>query len=174
MKENDINAVGVDMYVPFVLECQEKGLQVYNENVIDYVHKLDAASVDGIFAAQLAEHLESGELVQLCNDAYEKLEESGVFVLETPNPTCLSVFTNAFYVDPSHKTPIHPKTLEYILKEAGFSNVDIIFTENSKIGYRLPLLNAAGVANLSEFNDGINCLSDLIFGSQDYAIVARK
>lgn len=174
LKENNINAVGVDTYSAFVKECREKGLQVYNANAVDYIRELVPASIDGIFAAQLAEHLEAGKLVQLCNDAFEKLEDGGVLIFETPNPTCLSVFTNAFYIDPSHNKPVHPRTLEYVLKEAGFKDVEIIFTENSKIGYRLPLLNATGVANLSEFNDGINCLSDLIFGSQDYAIVARK
>ena len=27
---------------------------------------------------------------------------------------------------------------------------------------------------LKEFNDGINLISDMLFGSQDYAVIARK
>lgn len=174
LSENDVNAVGVEMYGPFVSECQKKGLEVYEGDAVEFVHELDGESVDGIFAAQLIEHLETGKLVRLCREAYHKLEDGGVLILETPNPTCLSVFTNAFYMDPSHTKPVHPKTLEYILKEAGFEDIELIFTESSKTGYRLPLLNMAEAENLSEFNDGINCLSDLIFGSQDYAVIARK
>ena len=43
-----------------------------------------------------------------------------------------------------------------------------------KVGYRLPLLDSQNINNISDFNDGINLLSDIIFGSQDYAIIARK
>ncbi len=48
------------------------------------------------------------------------------------------------------------------------------FTEVSKIDYKLPLLTSNYVDNLEEFNDGINLLSEMFFGSQDYAIIARK
>ena len=70
--------------------------------------------------------------------------------------------------------PVHPKAIEYLLKKAGFSRVQVIYTESSRTGYRLPLLNASNTANLAEFNNGINLLSDLIFGSQDYAVIATK
>lgn len=174
LKASNTNAVGIEMYEPFVKMCQEKRLEVYKKDAVEYVHELDDESVDGIFAAQLIEHLDTGKLVQLCQDAYYKLTKEGVLILETPNPTCLSVFTNSFYMDPSHTKPVHPKTLEYILKDAGFENLELIFTEGSKVGYRLPLLDISEATNLSEFNDGINCLSDLIYGSQDYAVIARK
>ena len=174
LDENEITAIGVDTYAEFVDYCTHKGLHVVNENAIDYMDKLDEQSLSGVFAAQLVEHLSINELTKLCNLSYQKLAPGGVLIFETPNPTNVSTYLNGFYMDPTHHNPVHPKSLEYLLKKAGFKEVDIIFTEQSRIDYRLPLLNASGVQNLSEFNDGINFLSDIIFGSQDYAVIARK
>lgn len=174
MKENNINAVGIDAYEEFVEYCTINGFNAICADAISYVSNLVDNSVGGIFASQLIEHIDNSQLIQLCNDSYRKLLPGSYLVLETPNPTSLSIYTNAFYVDPSHNKPIHPKTLEYYLKQAGFNNIEIIYTEQSKVGYRLPLLDGEYVKNLKEFNDGINCITDVLFGSQDYAIIAQK
>ena len=174
LKEQSIDAVGVEVYDEFVKVCQEKGLQVVKEDALTYICGLEEGSVDGIFAAQLVEHLKPEELVQLCQNSYKKLTENGCLIFETPNPTCLSIYTNAFYIDPTHTKPVHPKTLESYLINAGFSKVEILFTEGSKVNYKLPLLEIPNMPNLEEVNDAINLLSELIFGSQDYAIIAYK
>lgn len=174
MKEKNIPAIGVDFYKEFVEFCNFKGLQAVEEDAIKYLNKLDDNSVGGIFSAQLIEHLQTNQLIRLCVESYKKLKRGGYLILETPNPTSLSIYTNAFYIDPSHVKPVHPKTLEYFLNQAGFKEIQVIFTEQSKVGYRLPLLNGENISNLNEFNDGINCISDIIFGSQDYAIIAQK
>jgi 2-polyprenyl-3-methyl-5-hydroxy-6-metoxy-1,4-benzoquinol methylase len=174
LDENGVQTTGVDSYQEFVRFCKFKGLNAVCEDAIAYVANMEDASVDGITGFQIAEHLTTLQLVTLCNRAYNKLKPGGHFILETPNPTCLSMFTNNFYLDPSHEKPIHPQTLHYFLGKAGFKKVDIVFTEESKENYHLPLLDVANCNNLAEFNDGINLLSDLVFGSQDYAIVATK
>lgn len=174
LSENKVQATGVDFNKEFIEDCVQRGLAAVEGDAVAYLHEMEDGSVDGIFAAQLVEHLKTNELIQLCKEAYCKLRKGGYLVIETPNPTCLSIYSNAFYMDPSHNKPVHPKTLEYFLREAGFEQVEIIFTECSKVGYRLPLLEIEGVENLQKFNDGLNCLSDLIFGSQDYAIIAQK
>ena len=124
--------------------------------------------------SQVVEHLTTDQILSLCNLTYKKLQSNSYIIIETPNPTSLSIYTNWFYVDPSHIKPIHPKTLEYFLKKAGFNDIQVVYTEQSKVGYRLPLLDSQNINNISDFNDGINLLSDIIFGSQDYAIIARK
>lgn len=174
LDQNNVDAVGVDTYSNFVEYCTKKGLRVFNKNAVEYMDSLEEQSIAGVFAAQVIEHLSTNELVELCNKSYEKLIPGGVLIFETPNPTNLSMYLNGYYMDPTHHNPVHPKTLEYLLKKAGFKEIDIIYTEQSKIDYRLPVLNASGVENLKEFNDGINLLSDVFFGSQDYAVIARK
>jgi O-antigen chain-terminating methyltransferase len=174
LKQNQIEAVGVDLYPEFVDYCNMKGLSALADDALAYVSNMPNDSVGGLFASQLAEHLETNQLVSLCGQAYRKLRPDGCFILETPNPTSLAIYTNWFYVDPTHIKPVHPKTLEYFLRQAGFKDVETLFTEQSKPDYRLPLLDGEHIHNLAQFNDGINAVSDLLFGSQDYAIIARK
>ena len=174
LKDNGINAIGVDLYDEFVELCKEKGLSAVCGDAIEYLNSKESESLGGIFAAQLVEHLKPEQIVDICNLAYDKLQVGGCIILETPNPKCLSIYTNAFYIDPSHVKPVHPETMRYFLKQAGFKEIQILYTDNSKIPYKLPLLDCENANNLEEFNSGINLLSDLIFGSQDYAIIAKK
>jgi O-antigen chain-terminating methyltransferase len=87
----------------------------------------------------------------------------------------LSTFTNSFYLDMSHVKPVHPETMRFLLSYYGFKDVDVLYSEKSKIPYDLPLLEGdSSIHNLVEFNNGINLLNGLIFGYQDYAFAGRK
>ena len=97
----------------------------------------------------------------------------GCIIIETPNPTSLSIYTNAFYIDPSHIKPVHPLTLQYFLEKAGFTDVEIIYTEQSRPPHSIPELKISG-GESEEFNKAMKKVSDMIFGSQDYAAVAIK
>ena len=130
--------------------------------------------VDGIFVGQVVEHLKTGEIINLCNTAYEKLETGGCIVIETPNPTSLSIYTNAFYIDPSHIKPVHPLTMQYFLEKAGFRDIKIIYTKNSRPPFEIPELKIDSDGNTEEFNKALKQVSEMMFGSQDYAAVAVK
>lgn len=172
LKENQIKAVGVDMYEEFVNYCNMLDLNAVHADAIHFLKS--CGKVGGIFAGQLAEHLTLEQLLELCETAYEKLEEGGYFILETPNPTCLSIYANAFYIDASHVKPVHPLSLEYYLKKSGFENVKIIYTENSRILQKIPEISGNALQNEDEFNHVMKTVSNLLFGSQDYAAVAQK
>ena len=174
LKENNISYTGVDSYQEFADYCEAKELNVICADAVQYLASIENGSLGGIFAAQIIEHLSNEYLIYLCHLAYEKLENGAFLIMETPNPMCLSIYTNSFYMDLSHQKPVHPKMMEYLLKREGFRKIDILYTEESKSGYRLPLLKSDGAHNISEFNSGINVLSDLLFGSEDYAIIAQK
>lgn len=172
LRENQIKAVGIDTYEEFVIYCEQKGLNVVCEDALEYLNKLD--KVGGIFAGQLIEHLETHQIILLCKLAYEKLEKGSYIVMETPNPTSLSIYTNAFYIDPSHVKPVHPLTMKYFLEKAGFQQINILYTTASKLPISIPKLINSGTKNLEEFNECMDIISDLLFGSQDYAIIAKK
>lgn len=173
MKEQGIQAEGVDLYKPFVKECLQMGLDVHEGDAIEYLGKKE--KVDAIFAGQIAEHLSIEQLIQLCKIAYEKLEQGGCFVVETPNPMSLGIFAHAFYIDPSHNKPVHPLSLQYYLQKAGFSNIKILFTENSKLGIKIPEIDGGNSGiDFEKFNKSMNVVEKYLFGSQDYAIIAIK
>jgi len=171
MQDNGINAVGVDIYEPYADYCRMKGLNAECGDGSEYLSKLE--SVDGIFVGQVVEHLKPHQIIRLCNTAFEKLSDGGCIIIETPNPTSLSIYTNAFYIDPSHIKPVHPLTMKYYLEKAGFRNIEIIFTESSKPKVSIPPLKS-DAENIDEFNEAVKKVSDIIFGSQDYAVVAVK
>lgn len=167
MRDNGIHATGVDFYEPFVDYCTEKGLNAVCMDGIAYLSSQNG--FDGIFAGQVIEHLTVSQIVNLIDTAYTKLPEGGVLIMETPNPQSLSIYVNAFYLDPSHIKPVHPETMRYLLKNTGFSNVDIIYTEASRPDITIPPIKGE-----DEFNHVMCKIQNMLFGSQDYAVVARK
>ncbi len=161
MQENDIPAEGVDLYAPYIDHCRMQGLSAECGDGIGYLANMN--EVDGIFAGQVAEHLTTEQLISLCDTAYEKLTAGGCLVIETPNPTSLAIYTGAFYIDPSHKKPVHPLTLRYFLEKAGFTQIEILYPEQSKPD-----------VEIHSDDPGIQKMKEILFGAQDYAVIAVK
>ncbi len=172
LKEKGISAKGIDIYEPYADYCRMNGLDAVCGDGTEYLAQ--CSGIDGIFVGQVVEHLDVKSIIRLCNTAYEKLSEGGCIVIETPNPTSLAIYTNAFYIDPSHVKPVHPLTMKYFLEKAGFGNIEIIYTENSRPQTSIPALTVSGEENTEEFNLAMKKVSDLLFGSQDYAVIAVK
>jgi len=172
LKDNNIDAIGIDLYGKSIECCKLMGLNVLQEDAIKYLGECD--SVDGVFAGQLVEHLSIGQIIKLCEVAFEKLEDDCYMILETPNPTSLAIYTHAFYMDPSHQKPVHPLTLQYCAQKAGFKDVRILYTQSSLLPVSIPKLESSTILNLEEFNNAMEIVSGTLFGSQDYAIIAKK
>ena len=174
LEENGFDACGVERYEKFATETANRGLNVVQADAIEYIKQLENESVGTITAFQVAEHLDTVQLLELIITAYEKLEKGGVLIMETPNPRCLSIYTNSFYLDSTHTKPIHPKAMEYYAEVAGFSHVSTLYTKSSRVPYELPLIPEGTFDDTQKYNNGISLLSDLIWGSQDYALIAKK
>lgn len=170
--ENGIGVKGVDLYSPYVEYCKLQNLPVEQGDALAYLKGQER--VDGIFLGQVVEHLSTAQTIELCRIAYDKLEVGGYLIMETPNPTSLAIYTESFYMDPSHNRPIHPKTLQYITEKQGFSQVQVLFTESSRLPYDIPQIAEHGEGRAHEFDLAMERVADLLFGSQDYAIIAKK
>lgn len=176
MRENNIKARGIDVNEQFVDYCRQKGLDVKLNDGVTELEGLEDNSLGGIFMGQVIEHLEPKYLTRLLELAAKKLEPGAYLVIETPNPTMLSTFSNSFYLDLSHTKPVHPETMKFLMEYYGLEAVEIRYSESSKIPYSLPLLEARDedIPNIESFNDGINLLNELLFGYQDYIVIGRK
>ena len=83
------------------------------------------------------------------------------------------VFTESYFLDPSHVRMSHPYTIKYMLESEGFEQITIDYM--SKIeDFRIPYLYIDGKDNLDNFNEAINKLNDIMFGYRDYAVIGRK
>ncbi|MGL5434321.1 MAG: methyltransferase domain-containing protein [Lachnospiraceae bacterium] len=172
VKEQGVSGVGVDSYEEFAEYCKARGLNVEYADALEYMNH--STSVDLIFAGQIVEHLKLEQLLELCRLSYERLESGGCLIIETPNPTSLAIYTNSFYIDPTHEKPVHPSFMEYCLRNAGFAEVSIEFPESSRLHLSIPSLQGEGITNLDAFNASMQEVSVLLYGSQDYVIIATK
>jgi O-antigen chain-terminating methyltransferase len=176
LKSAGIEATGVDADLDMVLLCREKGLTVVERDAFAYLESLPAGSVGGIFCAQMIEHLDAEQIIRLVQLSHRTLRPDGVLILETPNPRCLTVFAESFYMDLSHIRLIHPETARFLLESMGFGSVELKFSALVERSARVPPFpaDAHPEAALAEFNRGIERLNDLLYGYQDYAVIGAK
>lgn len=170
LKENNIEALGIDIEDDMVLECKEKGLSVINSDALEYLKNLEDNSLGGIIMTQVIEHMEPNYLIDIIELAYKKLKSGAYFIAETINPQSLIVFTEAYFMDLSHTRMMHPYTIKFLVEEKGFNDITIKYL--SKVGDDLRLPEVSELP--TEFNSAINKLNDVVYGYRDYAIIGRK
>jgi SAM-dependent methyltransferase len=157
LKENGIPCLGLERDPAMAAMLKEKGLTFVQDDAFTFFEK-PGEDFGAVTAFHFIEHFESGDAIFLLQKIASRLKEGGVLILETPNPSSLAAFLN-FHKDPEHKTPWHPETLKFYLKQAGFKDVRIEFLHPFPPRPELKLPKD---------------LADLILGYQDYAAIASK
>ena len=185
LRDEGIAARGVDTNAEAVERCREWGLEAARSDALAYLRTLADESIGGLFSAQVVEHLEADYLMQVLGDAHRVLRPGSRILLETINPASWTAFFSAFVRDVTHRHPLHPDTLGYLLRASGFVDVTIEYRAPVPDAAKLqraavdPALAAApgGVAlcKLAEtLNQHADRLNSLIFAEQDYAAIARR
>ena len=179
LKENGINAKGIDTNEDMVIYCQSKGLNVEKADAIEYLDNVEDKSLDSIFLDQVVEHLESKYMIKLLELCYKKLKFGYYIVIETVNPLSLTSFAN-FYIDLTHKKPLHPETLKFMLESIGFRDVEVKFFSPIPDEYKLKKVEIGEDIEEKErriievYNYNTNKLNETLFGYQDYAVIGKK
>ncbi len=176
LRDAGIAARGVDQDADMVAYCLGEGLDVEEADALEYLGGLDDDSLGGIFAGQVVEHLQPAVLVRFLGLGAQKLRPGGVLVAETINPLALSALKN-YFADPTHAQPLVPETLALLARQAGFERVDVRFVneldeEEILHPVELPEEPAFDAARHA-LTVNTNRLNELLFGPQDYALVAR-
>jgi SAM-dependent methyltransferase len=176
LREAGIEARGVDTNPDMVAHCLDDGLAVEQADGSAFLAGLGDDSLGGIFCAHLLEHLYPAAIFRLLELAVEKLRPGGLFVAETPNPLSLIALAN-FSADLSHNRPLHPSTLSFLARQAGFREVTLRFAsepaEDERL-QRVPLPDEPGFVEAQQRLDGdVDRLNEVVFGPQDYAVLAR-
>jgi SAM-dependent methyltransferase len=122
LAERGIAGRGVDLNHEMAELCRARGLDVTEADAVGYLSGLPDASLGGIFAAQVVEHLEPGYLLRFLELAFHKLRPGGRIVLETLNPACWVAFFESYIRDITHRWPLHPDTLKYLVTASGFTS----------------------------------------------------
>ncbi len=138
LRERGVDARGVDLDREMVERCRDKGLAVERSDAIAYLEAQPDGSLGAVFSAQFIEHLDAAVYSRLIELAYAKLRSGGVLVLETQNPECLAIYSQSFFLDPTHVRPVPAAQLHYLLAEQGFTDVRTHYL--SPVSERLPEL----------------------------------
>jgi SAM-dependent methyltransferase len=179
LKEAGIRASGVDTNQEMVRHCRDKGLEAIPGDGLLYLKGLSDQSVGGIFLSQVIEHLGPEALRELVRVCFAKLRPDGILLAETINPQCLSTFSGAFYLDLSHKNPIHPEAARYLWESLGFRQVSILyvspFPEEMKLKEMVRREDDSYEDELARIsNENIRGLNALLYGFQDYAVLGYR
>jgi O-antigen chain-terminating methyltransferase len=169
LSEHGYASRGVDLNGVMVREAQTLGLDAIEQDVIAHLRSLGSESVSAITSMHLVEHLPYEVLIRMVDEALRVLRPGGVLILETPNPENLTVGSYWFYMDPTHRNPIPPPLLQWIVEARGFEHAAIDrLTQNRAVFDIQPVGGEVAAA------DQINKIVGLLTAAPDYAIVARK
>jgi len=152
LRDSRIQSIGVEHDPALAEYLRGKKLPVVEQDLFGFLEAREPASLGGILAAQVIEHLDGESLFRLIRLCHSKLMTGGVLILESINPECLNVFTEALYLDPTHVRPYHPLGIQFLCQSIGFSE--------ARVAYSSPLEESRPHLGGSRF--------------QDFAVIARK
>jgi SAM-dependent methyltransferase len=180
LREAGISARGLDVNRAMVDLCRDRGLIAEEGDALTHLESLPDASLGGVFAAQVVEHLPPTYLMRMLETAYHKLRPGSMIILETINPACWIAFFESYIRDPTHVQPIHPDTLKYLMQASGFQNLEIRYRTPYPDAEKLRTASAAG-HDSAALHDVVNThnansarLSARIFSYLDYAAVGVR
>jgi O-antigen chain-terminating methyltransferase len=167
LAERGVTASGVDQDGDMVAACRGRGLDVRLCGLIAALEATPDASLGGVVSFQVVEHLPLVELLQMIVLAHQKVRPGGCFIAETVNPESVITFTRAWSIDPTHRHPLHPLTLRFLVERAGFARSELVY--GGEVEPHV-LLEGAGDDDAAARN--VARLNRFLFGAQDYAVVA--
>ena len=180
LKARGVKSRGVDTNQGMVDACRQQGLDVQQGDALGFLRQQPDGTIGGLVAIQVVEHFDPPYLLRVLDEAYRAMRPGAPLVLETINPACWMAFFETYIRDLTHRRPLHPETLRYLVQASGFSSADVQFRQ--PVGERDRLERALVGAEAGEavvrlarvVNDHAEKLNSRLFSTMDYAVVARR
>ncbi len=179
LQAEGVECRGVDPSSAMVRHCREQGLGVDRNDALTALVRTEPASMGGVISFHVIEHLAPEDIERLVRLAFAALRPGGILVLETPNPLSVAVTARSFWLDPTHKRPVHPEALAACYEQAGFTGIERLDLRPYPEEERLPEIQLDGLDGQSrELADRLNRLrdelDDFLFGYRDYALIGLR
>lgn len=162
LKDEGVQARGIDHNRVFVEQCRQIGLEVVEEDALAYLRSLPERSLNAVTSFHLVEHLPFEILINLLDEIVRTLRSGGLLILETPNPENFMVGSCNFYADPTHRNPIPSPTLKFLLESRGLSRIEVM------------KLRPWDEAKIEGDSDIIKRFNEYFYSAPDYGIVGWK
>ena len=160
---------GVDLNNVMLEDSLARGFDVVEADAVEYLRGLADDSLAAITSMHLVEHLPYNVLIRLLDEAIRVLRPGGVLILETPNPENITVGSCWFYLDPTHRNPIPPALLQWVVQQRGFAQPVVERLSEHR--------GVPDIQRVSEDVPGaaqINQMIEWFTAAPDYAVIARK
>ncbi len=164
LRDEGLPASGVDSNRAAIDQCRARGLDASMEDAFEALSRVPDGSLGGLTAIHVVEHLPLALAFKLLDEALRVLRPGGVAIFETPNPQNLLVGACNFYLDPTHRNPIHPQTLHYLVEARGMVGVETLPLHPYSPEKRVPEGDSPMARIFNEY----------FYGPQDYAVVGRR
>lgn len=168
-----VDAWGIEIDQSLIDSALSRGLRAEMGTAFDYLRDLEDGSLGGLVMIQVIEHLSPQHVIDVVKLAAEKVRPGGRVIIETVNPTSLYTYAHAFWVDPDHVRPVHPTFLGFLFAAAGFAGVERVDRSPVPDGESLEPLPGDDEL-VKRINANFERINGLLFGPQDYAIVATR
>ncbi len=162
-----VGAWGVESNPALVELARAARLDVHHDDLTHALEGVADASLGGVVCFQVVEHLSLPRLVELLALARRKLRPAGCLIAETVNVQSLFTLAHAWTIDPTHRQPLHPLTLRFLADQAGFARSELVFSGEVDESARLEDPGGDDPASRN-----VRRLNELLYGAQDYAVVA--
>ena len=177
--ENGIPCRGVDASSEMIERCRAKGMSAEVDDLFSALDRTDAGTLGGVVSFHVIEHLDPPAHERLVRAAWRVLKPGGVLILETPSPLSVIVGARNFWIDPTHRRPVHPESLKALFELNGYDPVERIDLQPFPADKRLPEIELAELLEeLWPLAKRINAMRDqldgLLYGYQDYGLVGYK
>jgi len=179
LKNNGIESYCVEMDQAMVEASKEKGVDVRFGDGISHLESLPDSTLGGVIAVQVIEHLDQKNLKRLVEACLKKVKPGGKVIFETINTESMVALARNYFRDPTHIFPLHPETMRFILELAGLKVTEIhklspyaVEASLQEIEMR-DFMTPRWAFAIEILNRNIRRLNDLLYGHQDYCIVAE-
>lgn len=160
LKNNKVNAIGLDINLDMVERANKKGLKSIQGDALELLQSKKSQTYGAITGFHIVEHIPFNILLRIFSNAYRVLTKDGFVIFETPNPENLVVGSTTFYLDPSHLHPVPPALLAFTLELSGFRDVKILRLHPNE--------------DHSDLTGVPEDIVKLLYGPRDYAVIAYK
>ena len=164
-----VTARGVDNDPAMVAACQRLGLTAEVGDALEALRAQRAGSLGGVAAIHLLEHLPAATWMSVVEAAAAALRRDGVMLVECPNPDSLRVGAGLFWVDPTHRVPVHPQALAFVMRALGLEVV-----ETRLLHPFPPEQTLARDCQPEAVRELASKLDAWLAGPRDFLVVARK
>lgn len=177
-KQAHIPSYGIDIDAAMVEATTAKGFDARHADAIAHLSALPDRSIGGVIAVQVIEHLTRDTLCQLLKLCKQKIASGGIVVFETINSESIVALTQNYFRDPTHVWPLHPETMRYLVELQGLEVLEVRklspFPEGALLKkIDLENLTPRPALAMRKLNDNIERLNQLLYGFQDYCIIAK-